>query len=114
MLREAGDAGPVLAWLYGVEEDLLRWSRPMLMCRPTRSSRLAGWPLRLLPSERRARVHLKIDTGLSRNGATQLRLAACVRRGSRGRARRGHRSGGHLVAPRRSRRARPSVGSSSA
>ena len=41
MLRESGDAGPVLAWLYGVEEDL-PWSQPMLMCRPTRLSRLAG------------------------------------------------------------------------
>jgi alanine racemase len=50
-LREAGDTGPVLAWLYGVDEDMT----------PLTAAAVA---------ERRARVHLKIDTGLSRNGAT--------------------------------------------
>jgi alanine racemase len=69
MLREAGDTGPVLAWLYGVEEDLA----PLVAAEVDVSAHSAEHIGRLTAaaatSERRARVHLKIDTGLSRNGA---------------------------------------------
>jgi alanine racemase len=69
MLREAGDAGPVLAWLYGVAEDLA----PLVAADVDVSAHSVEQIGRLIAaaatSERRARVHLKIDTGLSRSGA---------------------------------------------
>jgi alanine racemase len=69
MLREAGDVGPVLAWLYGVDEDLA----PLVAAAVDVSAQSIEQIGRLVAAagtaERRARVHLKIDTGLSRNGA---------------------------------------------
>jgi len=69
MLRKAGDVGPVLAWLYGVEEDLA----PLIAAAVDVSAQSIEQIGRLVAAaataERRARVHLKIDTGLSRNGA---------------------------------------------
>jgi alanine racemase len=69
-LREAGDTGPVLAWLYGVDEDLT----PLVAADVDISAQSVDQIGRLVTAaavaERRARVHLKIDTGLSRNGAT--------------------------------------------
>ncbi len=68
-LREAGDTGPVLAWLYGVEEDL----SPLVAAAVDVSAQSVDQISRLAAAaataERRARVHLKVDTGLSRNGA---------------------------------------------
>ena len=67
-LREAGDTGPLLAWLYGVEEDLT----PLVAAGVDVSAQSVGQVSRLVAAaattERRARVHLKLDTGLSRNG----------------------------------------------
>ena len=68
-LRDAGDTGPVLAWLYGVEEDL----SPLVAASVDVSAQSVDQISRLVAAaataERRARVHLKADTGLSRNGA---------------------------------------------
>ena len=68
-LREAGDTGPLLAWLYGVDEDLA----PLVAADVDLSAQSVDQIGRLVAAaamtERRARVHLKIDTGLSRNGA---------------------------------------------
>jgi len=68
-LREAGDSGPMLAWLYGVDEDLA----PLVAADVDVSAQSVEQLGRLLAAaavvERPARVHLKIDTGLSRNGA---------------------------------------------
>jgi alanine racemase len=68
-LRESGDTGPVLAWLYGVEEDLT----PLVAASVDVSAQSVDQISRLVAAaattERRARVHLKVDTGLSRNGA---------------------------------------------
>jgi alanine racemase len=68
MLREAGDTGPVLAWLYGIDEDLA----PLVAADVDVSANSVEQVGRLVSAaavaERRARVHLKIDTGLSRNG----------------------------------------------
>jgi alanine racemase len=68
-LREAGDVGRLLAWLYGVEEDLA----PLVAADVDVSAQSVEQIGRLAAAaatvERRARVHLKIDTGLSRNGA---------------------------------------------
>jgi alanine racemase len=69
-LRAAGDRGRVLAWLYGPRTDLgplvaadvdLSAQSPEQIARIADSAGILGL---------RARVHLKIDTGLSRNGAT--------------------------------------------
>ena len=69
-LRTAGDRGPLLAWLYGPQEDL----SPLLAAELDVSAqsveqldRISVWAQAM---GRRAKVHLKIDTGLSRNGAT--------------------------------------------
>ena len=68
-LRDAGDTGRVLAWLYGVEEDLT----PLVAASVDVSAQSVDQISRLVAAaataERRARVHLKADTGLSRNGA---------------------------------------------
>ena len=68
-LREAGDAGPLLAWLYGPDEDLA----PLVAADVDVSAQSIEQIGRLVSAaavaEWRARVHLKIDTGLSRNGA---------------------------------------------
>jgi alanine racemase len=69
LLREAGDSGPILAWLYGLDEDLT----PLVAADIDVSAQSVEQIGRLVSAaavaERRARVHLKIDTGLSRNGA---------------------------------------------
>ena len=68
-LREAGDDGRLLAWLYGVDEDLA----PLVAADVDVSAQSVDQISRLVAAaattERRARVHLKLDTGLSRNGA---------------------------------------------
>jgi len=68
-LREAGDVGPLLAWLYGADEDLT----PLVAADVDVSAQSLDQVSRLVAAagtvERRARTHLKIDTGLSRNGA---------------------------------------------
>jgi alanine racemase len=69
-LRAAGDAGPILAWLPVPEDDFaacvtqdidLGLSSTWALSRAAEASRLVGKP---------AKVHLKIDTGLGRAGAT--------------------------------------------
>jgi alanine racemase len=69
LLREAGDTGPLLAWLYGPDEDLA----PLVAADVDVSAQSAEQIGRLITAaaiaERHARVHLKIDTGLARNGA---------------------------------------------
>ncbi|WP_425310236.1 alanine racemase [Ammonicoccus fulvus] len=67
-LRDAGDTGRLFCWLYGPEEELvvpvahgidLGVHHPDHLARIAAAAATAGRP---------ARVHLKIDTGLSRNG----------------------------------------------
>lgn len=68
-LRGAGDRGRLLAWLYGPETDLA----PLVAADVDVSAQSEEQIARIVGAaripERRARVHLKIDTGLSRNGA---------------------------------------------
>ncbi|WP_432559792.1 alanine racemase [Granulicoccus sp. GXG6511] len=68
VLREAGDTGRLFCWLFGEDEDLvapialdidLGVHHPAQLSRVVAAAAAAG---------RIARVHLKIDTGLSRNG----------------------------------------------
>ncbi|CAA9415699.1 MAG: Alanine racemase [uncultured Propionibacteriaceae bacterium] len=67
-LRQSGDEGRLLAWLYGVDEDLT----PLVAADVDVSAQSTEQLSRLVAAagtaERPARVHLKIDTGLSRNG----------------------------------------------
>ncbi|MFT4166405.1 MAG: alanine racemase [Microlunatus sp.] len=69
-LRAAGDRGPLLAWLYGPREDL----GPLIAAEVDVSAQSVEQLARIADAAqaagRTARVHLKIDTGLSRNGAT--------------------------------------------
>ena len=70
-LRAAGDAGPLLAWLAVPEDDFvscvtqdvdLGLSASWALSKAAEAARLVGTP---------AKVHLKIDTGLGRAGATR-------------------------------------------
>ena len=72
-LREAGDTGPVLTWLYGVEEDLTPLVAVGVDVSVSSVDQLAQVVTAAATAEERARVHLKIDTGLSRNGAPAAR-----------------------------------------
>jgi alanine racemase len=68
-LRDAGDVGPVLTWLYGVEEDLAPLVAADIDVSAHSVEQIGRLAAAAATAERRARVHLKIDTGLSRNGA---------------------------------------------
>jgi alanine racemase len=68
-LREAGDRGPLLAWLYGAEEDLSRLVAAGVDVSAQSTLQISRLAAAAGITEQRARVHLKIDTGLSRNGA---------------------------------------------
>jgi alanine racemase len=69
-LREAGDTGRVLAWLYGPDTDLAPLVAADVDISAQSPEQIARISTAAGITERRARVHLKIDTGLSRNGAT--------------------------------------------
>jgi alanine racemase len=69
-VREAGDTGPMLAWLYGIEEDLAPLVAAQVDVSAQSLDQISRLTAAAATAERRARVHLKIDTGLSRNGAT--------------------------------------------
>lgn len=68
-LRGAGDRGRLLAWLYGPETDLAPLVAADVDVSAQSPEQIARIVLAAGIVERRARVHLKIDTGLSRNGA---------------------------------------------
>ena len=77
-LRAAGDAGPLLAWLAVPEDDFvscvqqevdLGLSASWSLSKAAEAARLTGTP---------ARVHLKIDTGLGRAGATRAEWESLV------------------------------------
>ena len=68
-LREAGDRGPLLAWLYGPDTDLAPLVARQVDISAQSVSQVARIAAAAAELEQRARVHLKIDTGLSRNGA---------------------------------------------
>ena len=71
LLRAAGDTGRLLCWLYGPNEDL----SPLVASDVDVSASSAEDVSRLVAAaavaERVARVHLKVDTGLTRNGAPE-------------------------------------------
>lgn len=70
-LREAGDRGPLLAWLWAPGDEHL----PSCIASRVDLAVSSAWALHEVEQAARragmpAHVHLKIDTGLSRNGAT--------------------------------------------
>jgi len=67
-LREAGDTGPMLAWLYGIDEDLTPLVAADVDVSAQSVEQIGQVVSAAAVAERQARVHLKIDTGLSRNG----------------------------------------------
>jgi alanine racemase len=69
-LREQGDDGRLLAWLYGPEEDLSPLVAADVDVSAQSVTQISALVAAAAITERRARVHLKVDTGLSRNGAT--------------------------------------------
>jgi alanine racemase len=69
-LRESGDTGPVLAWLYGIDEDLTPLVAAGVDVSISTTEQLSHLVAAAATTEQAARVHLKIDTGLSRNGAS--------------------------------------------
>ncbi len=69
-LRESGDEGRLLAWLYGPEEDLSPLVAEDVDVSAQSVAQISAVVAASGVVERRARVHLKVDTGLSRNGAT--------------------------------------------
>jgi alanine racemase len=70
-LRQFGDTGRILAWLYGPDEDLAPLVAADVDVSAQSVVQVAAVAGAAGTVERRARVHLKIDTGLSRNGAPQ-------------------------------------------
>lgn len=69
-LREAGDTGRLLAWLYGPDADLAPLVAADVDVSVQSVEQISRVAMAAAIAERRARVHLKIDTGLTRNGAT--------------------------------------------
>ena len=95
-LRSAGIDAPILAWLHDPDADFagavaagVELGISSLAQLERAASALQGGP---------ARVHLKIDTGLSRNGVAEEDWGAAVARAAELRAR---------GAPRRRRRVQP-------
>ncbi len=69
-LRDAGDEGPLLFWLYGPDTDLTPLVAAGVDATAHAPEQISRLVMAAGTAERVARVHLKIDTGMSRNGAT--------------------------------------------
>lgn len=68
LLREDGDTGRLLCWLFGEDEDLvvpIALDIDIAVHHPAQLSRVVA---AAATAGRTARIHLKIDTGLTRNG----------------------------------------------
>lgn len=73
-LRAAGIDAPVLAWLHDPEADFAAAAEAGIMLGISSREQLA----RAAASGHRATVHVKVDTGLSRNGVVESEWAAFV------------------------------------
>ncbi len=81
-LRESGDTGPVLCWLTVPGED---WAAAIAAGVDVTAYSVAELDA-IAATGRRARVQLKVDTGLSRGGATMSSWPEVVRRAKQGEA----------------------------
>lgn len=68
-LRESGDTGPLLCWLYGPDDDLASAIGTGVDVTAHHPDQLSMIIAAAASVQTTARVHLKIDTGLNRNGA---------------------------------------------
>ncbi len=68
-LREEGDTGRVLTWLYGPDEDLTPLVAAAVDVTASTVDQVGALVAAAGVAGRTARVQLKVDTGLSRNGA---------------------------------------------
>jgi len=88
-LRRAGDQGPLLCWLYAPGEDLTDCAAAGVEIAASSSQMLNQIAVAAQQAGARVGVHLKLDTGLGRNGATPqqweelLRQALALRDGGR-------------------------------
>ncbi len=69
-LREAGDTGPLLCWLYPPGEDLTACAAAGVEISASSLLMLEQIAVAAQRADARVGVHLKLDTGLGRNGAT--------------------------------------------
>ncbi len=106
-LRGAGITAPVLSWLHLPDEDFAPAVAAGIDLSAASRAHLAAVLDGARRAGRPARVHLKVDTGLSRNGAAPRRLAGPARRRREGRGRGCMRGRGGVVAPRARRHPRP-------
>lgn len=88
-LRQAGDRGPLLCWLYPPSEDLTACAAAGVEISASSVQMLDQIEHAARKADTRVGVHLKLDTGLGRNGATPqqweelLRKALALRDGGR-------------------------------
>ncbi|WP_331714648.1 alanine racemase [Auraticoccus cholistanensis] len=68
-LRESGDTGRLLCWLYGPDEDLTSLVAADVDVSASSVEQVSDLVAAAATCERSARVHLKVDTGLHRNGS---------------------------------------------
>lgn len=69
-IRESGDNGPLLCWLYPPSADLSGLVERRVELSVNGPESLQQIVAAARTAERPARVHLKVDTGLGRNGST--------------------------------------------
>lgn len=69
-LRAAGDTGRIFCWLYGIDEDLTALVEADIDVSASTPEQVDAAVAAAAHAERTARLHLKIDTGLSRNGCS--------------------------------------------
>src|SRR5215475_11756879 len=69
-LRRAGITAPVLAWLFAPDAPLHEGVEAGIDLSASSTRLLADAVSAARRTERTARIHLKVDTGLSRSGAT--------------------------------------------
>ncbi len=79
VLRAAGDRGRLLVWLYGPNDDLSALVADEVDVSAQSLDQLARLTAATAATGRVARVHLKIDTGLARNGAAAADWAELCR-----------------------------------
>lgn len=77
-IRESGDGGPVLCWLYAPSDDLAELVERRVDISVSSLDSLAQVVAAARNVDRRARVHLKVDTGLGRNGSTIAEWASLL------------------------------------
>ena len=82
-LRESGDTGPIMCWLYTPDEDLSACAAADIEISVSSISMLEQVVSAGQRSEVRVGIHLKLDSGLGRNGSTPQEWERLVREAKR-------------------------------